>query len=319
MNISRLLSRYIEFFASGDAVGKATEFMTRPDIRKNIGKIDGFVPEEKSQNHSNLRYYEVTDDTEQNLYLLRRYLSDGKVTVDNTVDALICWIDGTGAVEKKYIGPSSLRALNDIKKGKDPSTTGIFGTTCGGIMRVPSAVFSSLALGLSLDDAVYSALLPTHNNSVALESAYGYAYALRAALEGKGREEILSEAVRGCERGIVKAPWVSAAASLKSRLEFLVSADITSWSEDHLLDFLYGVFGTGLESYETAGAVFAIFMYTSDPVRAIFLSSSLGGDTDTIAALASSLIAMVNREAELPTSIIGEIRKHISLETGYEA
>ncbi len=319
MNISRLLSRYISFFASGDAVGKATEFMTRSDIKKNIGRIDGFVPEEKSQNHSNLKYYEVTDDTEQNLYLLRRYLSDGKVTVENTVDALIHWIDETGAVEKKYIGPSSLRALNDIKNGKDPSSTGIFGTTCGGIMRVPSAVFASLILGTSLDDAVYSALLPTHNNSVAFESAYAYAYALKAAVEGKVREEILSEAVRGCEEGIVKAPWVSAAASLKSRLEYLETLDITKWSEDYLLDFLYGVFGTGLESYETAGAVFALFMYTSDPVKAIFLSSSLGGDTDTIAALASSLISMVNREEELPSSIIGEIKKHISLEIEYEA
>ncbi len=308
----------MEFFASGDAIGKATEFMTRCDIKKTIGKIDGFVCEEKSQNHSDLKFYEVTDDTEQNLYLLRRYLTDGNVTVSNTVDGLIHWIDETDAVEKKYIGPSSLRALNDIKNGKDPSVTGIYGTTCGGIMRVPAAVFASLILDTSLDDAVYCALLPTHNNSVAFESAYGYAYALRAAIEGKDRSEILSQAERGCDTGIGKAPWISASASLKTRIKYLKTLDITEWDEECLLDFLYGVFGTGLESYETAGAVFALFMYTDDPVKAIFLASSLGGDTDTIAALASSLISMVNREKSLPSSIIGEIKKHISLEIDNE-
>ncbi len=103
MNLSHLLSRYYLFFACGDAVGKATEFMTLQEIQDTIGHIDGFVSPSLSRNHSDLKEWEVTDDTEQNLFILRAYLKDKKVTIENTVDALVDWINTTGAVEKKYI------------------------------------------------------------------------------------------------------------------------------------------------------------------------------------------------------------------------
>ncbi|MDT3389865.1 MAG: ADP-ribosylglycohydrolase family protein, partial [bacterium] len=142
MTTSRLLSRYYRFFACGDAVGKATEFMTPDDIRTNMGRITGLVDPARSITHPDLPIWAVTDDTEQNLWLLRRYLKDGKVTIENTVSELVKWIEGTGAVEKHYIGPSSLKALQGITAGQDPLKAGINGTTCGGIMRAPAAVFA---------------------------------------------------------------------------------------------------------------------------------------------------------------------------------
>ena len=38
MSTSQLLSRYYSFFACGDAVGKATEFMTPQDIQSIFQK-----------------------------------------------------------------------------------------------------------------------------------------------------------------------------------------------------------------------------------------------------------------------------------------
>lgn len=314
MNIYHLLSRYMDYFAAGDAVGKATEFMTLEEIRTSIGKINGLIPNTKSKNHNDLKDWEVTDDTEQNLFLLRRYLKDRYISIDNTVDALVEWIDTTGAVEKKYIGPSSLRALQGIKAGEDPNFAGINGTTCGGIMRTPSAVFSSIILDTDLDEAIHTALLPTHNNSVAFESAYAYGYALKKALDGGSKEDVIEAAKEGCRKGIKKAPWLSASSTLLARISFLEKMDIASWSEEDLSDFLYGVYGTGLPSYETAGAVFALVMYTSDPVKAIYISAGLGGDTDTIGALAASLLSMMNRDAELPENVINPIKNNIDLE-----
>ena len=183
MNTSRLLSRYYRFFACGDAVGKATEFMTPQDIRTNMGRITGLVDPARSITHPDLPIWAVTDDTEQNLWLLRRYLKDGKVTIENTVSELIKWIEGTGAVEKHYIGPSSLKALQGITDGQDPLKAGINGTTCGGIMRTPAAVFASIMLNQDIDDCIYNALVPTHNNSTALESAYAYGHVLRFMLD----------------------------------------------------------------------------------------------------------------------------------------
>lgn len=311
MNTSRLLSRYYRFFACGDAVGKATEFMTPSDIRTNMGRITGLVDPARSITHPDLPIWAVTDDTEQNLWLLRRYLKDGKVTIENTVSELIRWIEGTGAVEKHYIGPSSLKALQGITAGQDPLKAGINGTTCGGIMRAPAAVFASIMLNQDIDDCIYNALVPTHNNSTALESAYAYGYVLRFLLDniiaGKAHlntsEAMLTKAEEGCRKGLSKAPWISASAGLLPRLEFLMSLDIGSWSEDRLKDFLYGVLGTGLPSYETSAAVFCLNMYSDDPLRIMFLAAETGGDTDTIGALACSLAAMRNPEPELPADM----------------
>ena len=305
MNSSQLLSRYYIFFACGDAVGKATEFMTPQDIESRFGRINGLPDISKSITHSDLPLYAVTDDTEQNLWLLRRYLKDKAVTIENTVDELLKWIDGTDAIRKHYIGPSSLKALQGIKNGEDPLKAGINGTTCGGIMRVPAAVFAARILNLDLDTCIYNALVCTHNNSIALESAYAYAYALSYALDNPGcpNKDLLGKAKEGCTAGLSKAPWISAGASLLDRLIFLEKMDLRRYEEQAFKSFIYGVLGTGLPSYETASAVFALLLYTDDPVKTMFLSAELGGDTDTIGALACSLSGVRNLEAEIPEEI----------------
>ena len=305
MNSSALTSRYYSFFACGDAVGKATEFMTPQDIESRFGRINGLPDISKSLTHSDLPLYAVTDDTEQNLWLLRRYLKDKAVTIENTVDELLKWIDGTDAIKKHYIGPSSLKALQEIKNGEDPLKAGINGTTCGGIMRVPAAVFAARILNLDLDTCIYNALVCTHNNSIALESAYAYAYALSYALANPGcsNKDFLGKAKEGCTVGLSKAPWISAGASLLDRLIFLEKMDLRRYEEQAFKSFIYGVLGTGLPSYETASAVFALLLYTDDPVKTMFLSAELGGDTDTIGALACSLAGVRNLAAEMPEEI----------------
>ena len=305
MNSSALTSRYYSFFACGDAVGKATEFMTPQDIESRFGRINGLPDISKSLTHSDMPLYAVTDDTEQNLWLLRRYLKDKAVTIENTVDELLKWIDGTDAIRKHYIGPSSLKALQGIKNGEDPLKAGINGTTCGGIMRVPAAVFAARILNLDLDTCIYNALVCTHNNSIALESAYAYAYALSYALDNPGcpNKDLLGKAKEGCTVGLSKAPWISAGASLLDRLIFLEKMDLRRYEEQAFKSFIYGVLGTGLPSYETASAVFALLLYTDDPVKTMFLSAELGGDTDTIGALACSLAGVRNLAAEMPEEI----------------
>ena len=66
----RILSVW-EAFAVGDAMGMPTEFMTPDQIRSAVGGLpEDFVPSSLSLKHPNLPEGSVTDDTEQNLYLL---------------------------------------------------------------------------------------------------------------------------------------------------------------------------------------------------------------------------------------------------------
>lgn len=294
--------------AVGDAMGMPTEFMTRREIKEAFGVPDRLLLPEESQKHGNLPHATVTDDTEQNLWLYRLYLEKGKVDVTQTANSLLDWAEVTGAAEKKYIGPSSLRALNAIKSGEDPSTAGIFGTTCGGIMRTPSAVlYRDHANEEELAEDIRSCLICTHNTSEALEAAGAYGFALHAAMHGAAMEEIIDAAIRGGNRLIALAPYQGCAPSSVERIKLALKLS-EAMTDESLMDYVYDIMGAGLPSADVAGAAFAIFFAAKDDVwKAIRLGAGLGGDTDTIAALAGALCAAYAGKLNIPAEIIEKV------------
>ena len=295
-------------FACGDALGMATEFMTRADIARRFpGGVRDLLRAEDSQNHGDLVPGSVTDDTEQVAYLLEWYRSRGAVTVENTVDALLAWVRETGAVEKHYIGPSSLKALTAIENGADPATTG-GGTTCGGIMRTPAAVcFDPDQTMDRLRENVRIALLPTHNTSEALEAAGCYGAALLTALNGGTVEEVIAAALENGPLTQALAPWQGCAASSAARIR--VAAGWGRLPREELFHRLYDLWGTGLPSADVCGAAFALFLAAEGSAyRAVSLGASLGGDTDTIAALAGALTAAQAGYTDIPDFITAPVR-----------
>ncbi len=164
---TRAVASVLEAFAVGDAMGMPTEFMTRREIMEEFGDISSLIPAGRSAHHSDLPTGSVTDDTEQTLYLLRRYCQDGAVTVDGTMTALLAWIRETDAVAKRYIGPSSLKALQSIEAGAPVESAGTTGTTCGGIMRTLApvlccpAAWNAPSSSAVPDDSSVSACSPT--------------------------------------------------------------------------------------------------------------------------------------------------------------
>ena len=106
----------LEAFAVGDALGLPTEFMTREEIVRAYPVIDGLPNPELSRHHSDLPAGSVSDDTEQNLYLIDAFREKG-VSTEATVYALLKWIEESRAVEKRFIGPSSLKSLRAIQNG----------------------------------------------------------------------------------------------------------------------------------------------------------------------------------------------------------
>lgn len=299
----------LQAFAVGDALGMPTEFMTQADIAACIGtELDGLIPAEKSFHHHDLPMGSVTDDTEQVLYLLEAFRRAGRADAEITVDALEAWIRETGAVEKHYIGPSSLRALESIREGADIRKAGQGGTTCGGIMRVPAAVlWAQDADEDVLTDSIYQSLLPTHNTSEALEAAGAYGFALRCAMRGGSMEEIFSEAARGGRRLMEKAEWIACA---PSSVERLLAAKELPRDEAALRHTLFSLWGTGLPSADVCGAVFAVFAFAGRDVwKAVRMAALLGGDTDTIGALAGALCAAYAQGHNIPQSVLDTVRR----------
>ncbi len=295
-------------FACGDALGMATEFMTRSQIQSAFpGGVTRLLRAEDSQNHSDLVPGSVTDDTEQVAYLLSLYRQKGAVSVTDTVEGLLAWIRETGAVEKHYIGPSSLRALTAIENGADPAVAGT-GTTCGGIMRTPAAVcFEPTQSMDQLRENIHASLLPTHNTSEALEAAGCYGAALLTALNGGTVEEVVEAALANGPLTEALAPWQGCAASSAARIR-----EAVSWGalpREELFHRLYDLWGTGLPSADVCGAVFSLFLAArGSAYAAISMGASLGGDTDTIAALAGALTAAQSGCFDIPAHIVEPVR-----------
>ena len=295
--------------AVGDAVGMPTEFMTRLEICAQFPSLlPGLVDTKLSRHHADLPTASVTDDTEQNLYLYRLYRASGRVDAKETAATLLRWAEETNAEQKRYIGPSSLAALNAIRAGAPVEEAGKRGTTCGGIMRTPAAVlYRKHTSDDDLARDIFACLLSTHNTSEALEAAGAYGFGLRAALDGGSRKEILAEAIRGANRLIVLAPEINCAPSSAVRVKAMYSLAATH-SPDHLLDTLYSLYGTGLPSADVCGAVFAIFFSAREDVwKAIRMGASIGGDTDTIASLAGALCCAFAGGHNIPDAVIDSV------------
>jgi len=313
------LRSMLEAFAVGDALGMATEFMTRQEIRDRFGLVEGLIAPELSKNHADLRKGQVTDDTEQVLALLDEYLLRGRIDPRETAERLLRWVRESGAIEKRYIGPSSKAALLAISGGADPAVTGMGGTTCGGVMRSPAAILFALCAGLPLEKSVHDCLLPTHNTRPALEAAMAYAYALREALGGGDIPEIMAAAGMGAEAGAALAPWKTCGPSLRARLEHFAAAEPGFASPDDALDFLYYVYGTGLESVDVASAALCLFSRApQDTWLCLRMGASVGGDTDTIAALAGMLSAAYlsarGKGHNIPAEVLDDVMERNGLD-----
>ena len=308
-----MFDKVLEALAVGDAMGMPTEFMTREYIKENFGIVDTILDPKVSIIHKEMKKYSVTDDTEQNLYLIKEYCGDGEVTVNNTVKGLMKWIVETNAEKKGYIGPSSLRALRGIEKGDDPYKAGIMGVTCGAPMRALAPVLCSSED--KLIQSVYNSCIPTHNNNLAVEAAMAVGFALHKAKSGGSYKEILDASLKGAGIGAVQSEHIWGGASTGKRIE-LILTEIRKMEElDDLLDYLYYIIGTGLDANQVAPAIIAIFAWAKDDVwLAIKAGASIGGDTDTIGAVAASLCALYRKGHNIPDDILNPVLKENDLQ-----
>ena len=311
----------LEAFAVGDALGMATEFMTRSEIVERFGMVAELIDPSQSRNHGDLRRGQITDDTEQLICLLDEYCLRGEIDPRQTAERLLRWVRESGAIEKHYIGPSSKAALQAIAEGADPAEAGKRGTTCGGVMRSPAATIFALCRGLPLAKSVRDCLVPTHNTKPALEAALAFTRALEKALGGGSPEDVAAAAAAGVAEGGGFAPFPICAPSIAARLDCFRAFSTGFSGPEEALDFLYNVFGTGLESADVAAAALCVYLWApNDPWLCIRMGASIGGDTDTIAALAGMLAAAScaasGRGHGIPTSLLAEVLEGNGLDLG---
>jgi len=279
--------------AIGDALGMPTQMLSRPRITARYGPVlTGFHP--AAPDHplaAGMPAGAITDDTEQAL-LLARLLIDGEGTVDPAELArrLVAWEDdmrSRGSLD--LLGPSTKRAVELVLAGTPVAEVGRYGTTNGAAMRIaPLGIAVPSADPVHLVDQVVAASLLTHNTGVALAGAAAVAAAVSTGLDGATVPEAVTAAVAAARLAADRGHWV-AAADVAERIVWATGL-VRELTPLEACERVYALVGTSLATQESVPAAFALLtVCQDDPWQAVLLAASVGGDCDTIAAIAGAI------------------------------
>jgi ADP-ribosylglycohydrolase len=289
--------------AIGDALGMPTQMLSRQQITRTWGPLlAGFEPAPPWHPiAAGMPAGAVTDDTEQAV-LLGRLLLSGPLDPRELADALVAWelaMARRGSLD--LLGPSTRRAVDAVLAGTPPEEAGVHGDTNGAAMRVPPVGIKAAPDDpRALVDAVQAASLVTHNTSVALAGAAAVAAAVSAGVSGAGNVAAATDAAVGAARmGAERGHWV-AGADVAARIRWATGL-VAGLPIQEAADVIYSLVGTSLATQESVPAAFAVLSAVpGDPWRACLLAASLGGDCDTIAAMAGAIGGAVHGLAAFP-------------------
>ncbi|WP_353646724.1 ADP-ribosylglycohydrolase family protein [Mesorhizobium sp. WSM2239] len=297
--------------ALGDALGMPTQLLSPQQIETNYGFVDRFV--EPAADHPvsrGLAAGTITDDTEQTL-LLGRILLASLNGFDHRgwVDALLGWerdIKARGSYD--LLGPSTKRALDAINDGIPPDEAGRSGDTNGAAMRIaPIGILMPAEPVGALVEKVAETCRATHNTSIAIASASAVAAAVSVGVAGGDWQLASQHAVSAAREGAKLGYWATGG-DIASRIQWaqqLVRGKTTPDGIRLVVDLV----GTGVASQESVPAAFAVLEIAGgDPWQAAVISANLGGDTDTIGAIAAGMAGACTGLSRLPQNCVAQLR-----------
>ncbi|WP_156319245.1 ADP-ribosylglycohydrolase family protein [Secundilactobacillus paracollinoides] len=283
--------------AIGDAMGMPAELWPVGKIQNQFGRITTFL--DGPANNDIARHFtkgQYTDDTHQALAILDALIETHWIP-DQTalVHHILTWAEAVHSWENNVLGPSSKAALTAIRKGEDPTPFTTTALTSGAGMRIApiGALFSPHQLP-QLVDMVVQITRITHATDVALAGAAMIAGATCAAVDDQSWDQIIQVALAANDLAFQQgAPTWAARTHDRLRLA-LQLADQYRDDEVGFATAIYTLIGTGTMVSESIPAAVAIAYFTRDVKRCALLCANLGGDTDTIGAMATAICGAKN-------------------------
>lgn len=275
--------------ALGDAMGMPSELWPRSRVKQHFGWIDRFLP--GPAENSAACYFSratFTDDTAMALALADAIIShEGEINAETIGANILHWAESFDAFNKNVLGPTSKIALNALKNGTPVAQLENNGLTNGAAMRVSPLGCLLPARDLNaFIDAVALASSPTHKADVAVAGATAIAWAISRAIDGAAwatlRDELPAIARAAQEKRIT-----TFSASMASRIELALQVAAQGRGAESTMQQIYDLVGTGTSTIESVPAAIAMVeLAGTDPNRCAILCANLGGDTDTIGAMA---------------------------------
>ncbi len=260
---------------------------------------------------------QITDDTGQVLAIAHAYTQDGVLTADAVARHLLLWAEQAGETLPVIIGPSTRQALEKLKQGISPRITGEKGTTNGAAYRAVVVGLVNHAQPDRLLEQVVEACLPTHGTTVAISGAAAVGFAVAAAmLEKNTLSDIFDAACLGARLGREQGVW-HWGTPLEKRIELAVLLVNKSGSPESAMADLYNYVGVDMLVAESVAAAFGVIkLADGDPMKAIQYGANIGGDTDTIAAIAGAVCGAYRGISTLDKGMITRLEEvnHLDLE-----
>ena len=312
--------------AIGDALGMPTQLLSRPQIVARWGPLlTGFEPApDEHPIAAGHQAGDITDDTEQAVLLGRLLVAGhGRIDPRELAEALVAWeadMKARGSLD--LLGPSTRRALAAVQAGAPPEEAGATGDTNGAAMRIaPVGIATPFRATATepdnskkpsletLVDHVEQASLVTHGTGLALAGAAAVAAAVSAGVSGASVPGAIAAAIAAARIAAGRGRWV-AGADVAARIEWATQL-VVGLPPAEAADVIYRLVGTGLATQESVPAAFAALTVTpNDPWLTCRFAASLGGDCDTIAAMAGAVAGACHGVAAFPGPAIAVIDRH---------
>jgi ADP-ribosylglycohydrolase len=300
--------------ALGDALGMPTQSLSRAQVQARFGEITNLEDAGPDQPiAANMPKGSITDDTEQAI-LVGQLLIEGKGKIEPSVLAqrLIEWeavMQAKGSQD--LLGPSTKRAIEMILAGHSPEEAGRYGTTNGAAMRItPVGIAANVANPQRFIEAVVQACQVTHNTTLGISSAAAVAAVVSAGINGMDLGEALNLGQQIAQQAENHGHWV-AGGRIASRISWARSISVDS-DNGLLADLLYDVIGTSVASQESVVVSFALAQQVAigemNAFDALCMAASLGGDTDTIAAILGAMLGACLGLGSWPVEMIDKIK-----------
>jgi ADP-ribosylglycohydrolase len=297
--------------AFGDAMGMPTSLFTQKQVKETFPDgVNDFLPAPPGHLiHNGMPAGSITDDTQQTILIAEYLLADGVANAENLAWSLIHWAEKVGGFDTQYLGPSTRRALEFIRNGGSIEDSGWMGDTNGAAMRIsPVGIIHPGDLDAAVRDAA-EVCKPTHNTSVAISGASAIACAIAAGMTGASTEEVIDAFLYGVEKGSRHGnPWASA--SIKRRTEWALDLAKSSRDESSFWTDLYDLIGAGVAMTETAPVTIALISYYDcNPLEVVRAAANMGGDADTIGAIAGSIAGTMKGIEAFPRPMLDKIEE----------
>ena len=287
--------------ALGDALGMPTQEMSPEQIRAVYGCITGLVDGDASQPYApGMPAGSTTDDTYQAL-ALASFLERGRGSLGGGVTLELGgfarellnweeWMKAQGSLD--LLGPSSKAALERVRLGEDPLRVRGMGTTNGAAMRV-----TPVGIAVSTDDpevfadSVWSTCQLTHATHQGFQSAALVAAAVSLGIDwdtpsASDMTALLWKAVSYVDSLPKRGAWTpdpDVVAATRRAMQLVANPASSS------LECLVEQVGTSVASAHAIPMAFALLARDPSP-RALLDAANIGGDTDTIGAIAGAIL-----------------------------